>query len=43
MNGVWKGKLRVKKLENDKMLSTRITQGVPLHVGRYTWKKRWIK
>ena len=31
MNGVWKGKLRVKKLEKDKMLSTKTTQGVLLH------------
>ena len=29
MNDVWKGKLRVKKLKNEKMLSTRTTQGVP--------------
>ena len=26
MKGVWKGKLRVKKLEKEKMLSTRTTQ-----------------
>ena len=29
MNDVRKGKLRVKKLKNEKMLSTRTTQGVP--------------
>ena len=33
MNDVWKGKLRVKKLEKEKMLSTRTTQGVLLHEG----------
>ena len=43
MKIVWKGKLRVKKLEKEKMLSTRTTQGVPLHLGCHTWKGRWIK
>ena len=43
MNGVWKGKLRVKKLEKEKMLSVKITQGVPFHVECHTWKMRWIK
>ena len=28
MDSVWKGKLKVKKLENEKILSVRITQGV---------------
>ena len=30
------GKPRVKKLENEKMLSPRSSQGVPLHEGCYT-------
>ena len=42
MKGVWKGKSRVKKLE-EKILSARITQGVPFHVGYHAWKRRWIK
>ena len=43
MNSEWKGKLRVKKLEKEKMLSTKTIQGVLLHVGCHTWKRRWIK
>ena len=43
MYNVWKGKLKDKKLEKEKMLSVRITQGVPLYVGCHTWKMRWIK
>ena len=43
MKIVWKGKLRVKKLEKEKMFSARTTQGVPLHVGCHTWKGRWMK
>ena len=33
MNNVRKGKLRVKKLEKEKMLNTRTTQRVLLHKG----------
>ena len=43
MKGVWKGKPGVKKIEKEKMLSVRITQGIPFHTGYHTWKKRWIK
>ena len=43
MKGVWKGKLKVKKLEKEKMLSVRTIQGVPLHKGCHNWRGRWIK
>ena len=46
MDDVWKGKLRVKKPEKEKMLSMRITQRVPFHpfhAGCHTWKRRWIR
>ena len=43
MKGVWKGKLRVKKLEKEKMLNARTTKGEQLYVGCHTWKRRWIK
>ena len=43
MNGVWKGKLKVKKLEKEKMLSVRITQRVLFHVVCHTRKRRWIR
>ena len=33
MNDVQKSKLRAKKLENEKMLNVRTSQGVSLHVG----------
>ena len=36
MKDTWKDKPRVKKLENEKMLSPRSGQGVPLHEGCYT-------
>ena len=36
MNDARKGKLRVKKLEKEKMLSTKTTKGVLLHKGCYT-------
>ena len=36
MKDTWKDKPRVKKLENEKMLSSRSGQGVPLHEGCYT-------
>ena len=42
MNDAWKGKLRVKKLEKEKMMSTKTTQRVLLHEGCYTWRGRWI-
>ena len=43
MKGMWKGKLRVKKLEKEKMLNVRTVQGEQLRVGCHTWKRRWIK
>ena len=43
MNDARKGKLRVKKLENEKILSARTIQGVLFHVRFHTWKGRWIK
>ena len=43
MNDVQKGKLRVKKLENEKMLNMRTGQGVPVHVGCHIWRGKWIK
>ena len=36
MKDTWKDKPRVKKLEKEKMLSVRISQGVPLHKGYHT-------
>jgi len=43
MNGVWKGKIKVKKLEKEKMLRARIIHGVQLRVGCHTRRRRWIK
>ena len=39
MNDAWKGKLRVKKLENEKILSARTIQGVLFHVRCHTWTR----
>ena len=43
MKDTQKDKPRVKKLENEKMLSPRTSQGVPLHEGCHTWRGKWIK
>ena len=43
MNDVQKGKLRVKELENEKMLNMRTGQEVPVHVGCHIWRGKWIK
>ena len=43
MNDAWKDMLRVKKLEKEKMVSARTTQGVPLHIRCHTWRGKWIK
>jgi len=43
MIDMWKNKPRVKKLEKEKTLSMRTSQGVPLHKECHTWRGRWIK
>ena len=43
MNDARKGKLRVKKLGKEKMLSARTHQGVPFHKGCHTWRGKYEK
>ena len=43
MKDTRKDKPRVKKLEKEKMLSSRTSQGVSFHEGCHTWRRKWIK
>ena len=42
MKDMRKDKPKAKKLE-EKMLSSRTNQEVPLHEGCHTWRERWIR
>jgi len=42
MKDMQKGRPKVKQIE-EKMLSPRTSQGVPLHGGCHTWRRRWIR
>ena len=42
MKGEWKGRLKVKKLEKEKMFSARTTQEGQHRIGCHTWKWKWI-
>ena len=42
MKDTWKDKPKVKKIKEE-ILSSKANQGVPLHEGCHTWRRRWIK
>ena len=42
MKDTWKDKPRVKRMEEE-MLSSKTSQGVPLHEGCHIWRGRWTR